>query len=135
MRRPPEATPRMRPEERPRKLTRRSSSPSGKVFKMMASVSRAGMRCRRAEVSGRETDGDESHAKSRANAEHKYLPHAWRHGNAEAGRSGGKCRHADILVWAVQWCSEERGERITTEGTEEPQRERRFECQEVVVAR
>src|ERR1700752_4528488 len=33
----------MRPEVRPRKLTRRSASPSGKVFKMMASVSRAGI--------------------------------------------------------------------------------------------
>jgi hypothetical protein len=28
---------------RPRKLTRRSASPSGKVFKIMASVSRAGI--------------------------------------------------------------------------------------------
>src|SRR5215469_11824854 len=34
----------MRPEARPRKLTRRSASPKGKVFRMMASVSRAGMR-------------------------------------------------------------------------------------------
>src|SRR5271166_3564291 len=40
----------MRPELRPRKLTRRSASPSGKVFKMMASVSRAGMKCRRARL-------------------------------------------------------------------------------------
>src|SRR5215469_3883548 len=40
----------MRPELRPRKLTRRSASPSGKVFRMMASVSRAGMRCRRADI-------------------------------------------------------------------------------------
>src|SRR5215470_17720652 len=47
MRRAPAATPRMRPELRPKKLTRRSASPSGKVFKMMASVSRAGMKCRR----------------------------------------------------------------------------------------
>src|SRR5580704_5584423 len=47
MRRAPAATPRMRPEVRPRKLTRRSASPSAKVFKMMASVSRAGMKCRR----------------------------------------------------------------------------------------
>src|SRR5579862_4144169 len=47
MRRAPAATPRMRPELRPRKLTRRSASPSAKVFKMMASVSRAGMKCRR----------------------------------------------------------------------------------------
>src|SRR5512136_3113977 len=45
MRRAPAATPRMRPEVRPRKLTRRSASPSAKVFKMMASVSRAGMKC------------------------------------------------------------------------------------------
>jgi len=40
----------MRPEVRPTKLTRRSASPSGKVFRMMASVSRAGMRCRRADI-------------------------------------------------------------------------------------
>src|SRR5258708_37207810 len=44
MRRAPAATPRMRPEVRPRKLTRRSASPSAKVFRMMASVSRAGMK-------------------------------------------------------------------------------------------
>src|SRR5215469_4851752 len=50
MRRAPAATPRMRPELRPKKLTRRSASPSGKVFKMMASVSRAGMKCRRARL-------------------------------------------------------------------------------------
>jgi hypothetical protein len=31
------------PVARPRKLTSRSASPSGKVFKIMASVSRAGM--------------------------------------------------------------------------------------------
>src|SRR5260221_14424704 len=43
MRRAPAATPRMRPEVRPRKLTRRSALPGGKVFRMMASVSRAGM--------------------------------------------------------------------------------------------
>src|SRR5258708_7015220 len=47
MRRAPAATPRMRPEVRPRKLTRRSASPSAKVLRMMASVSRAGMKCRR----------------------------------------------------------------------------------------
>src|SRR5579863_5940043 len=52
MRRAPAATPRMRPELRPRKLTRRSASPSGKVFKMMASVSRAGMKCRRDRLAG-----------------------------------------------------------------------------------
>src|SRR5207249_10329819 len=48
-RRAPPATPRMRPEVRPKKLTRRSASPSGNVFRMMASVSRAGMNCRRAD--------------------------------------------------------------------------------------
>src|SRR5258707_15881991 len=47
MRRARAATPRMRPDVRPRKLTRRSASPSAKVFKMMASVSRAGMKCQR----------------------------------------------------------------------------------------
>src|SRR5258708_32499432 len=47
MLRAPAATPRMRPEVRPRKLTRRSASPSAKVLRMMASVSRAGMKCRR----------------------------------------------------------------------------------------
>src|SRR6266478_9324595 len=47
MRRAPAATPRMRPEVRPRKLTRRSASPSAKVLRIMASVSRAGMKCRR----------------------------------------------------------------------------------------
>src|SRR5208282_3288366 len=35
---------------RPKKLTRRSASPSEKVFKMMASVSLAGMSCRRADA-------------------------------------------------------------------------------------
>src|SRR5215469_14166027 len=49
MRRAPAATPRSRPEARPKKLTRRSASPSGNVFRMMASVSRAGMTCRRAD--------------------------------------------------------------------------------------
>src|ERR1700676_70157 len=44
MRRAPAATPRILPEARPRKLTSRSASPSGKVFKIMASVSRAGMK-------------------------------------------------------------------------------------------
>jgi hypothetical protein len=39
----------MRPDERPKKLTRRSASPKGKVFKMMASVSLAGILCRRAD--------------------------------------------------------------------------------------
>src|SRR5215467_5924266 len=43
MRRAPAATPRRRPDERPKKLTSRSASPSGNVFKMMASVSRAGI--------------------------------------------------------------------------------------------
>src|SRR4029077_3359747 len=43
MRRAPEAAPRIRPELRPRKLTRRSASPNGKVLRMMASVSLAGM--------------------------------------------------------------------------------------------
>src|SRR6266853_1375102 len=50
MRRAPEATPRTRPDERPKKLTRRSASPKGKVFRMMASVSRAGMSSRRADA-------------------------------------------------------------------------------------
>src|SRR5690348_829322 len=40
----------MRPELLPKKLTRRSASPSEKVFKMMASVSLAGMSCRRADA-------------------------------------------------------------------------------------
>src|SRR6266849_5091739 len=53
-RRAPAATPRIRPEERPRKLTRRSASPSGNVFRMMASVSRAGMSCRRADLASNE---------------------------------------------------------------------------------
>src|SRR3989442_10974445 len=50
MRRAPAATPRTRPEERPKKLTRRSASPRGNVFRMMASVSRAGMSSRRADA-------------------------------------------------------------------------------------
>src|SRR5437879_2259181 len=50
MRRAPAATPRTRPDVRPRKLTRRSASPSGNVFRMMASVSRAGMSSRRADA-------------------------------------------------------------------------------------
>src|SRR5260370_39233682 len=37
----------MRPDVRPRKLTRRSASPSAKVLRMMASVSRAGMKFKR----------------------------------------------------------------------------------------
>src|SRR5947208_13040620 len=37
-------------DERPRKLTRRSASPRGNVFRMMASVSRAGMSSRRADA-------------------------------------------------------------------------------------
>src|SRR4029077_715844 len=49
-RRAPAATPRIRPEERPKKLTRRSASPRGNVFRMMASVSRAGMSSRRADA-------------------------------------------------------------------------------------
>jgi hypothetical protein len=49
--RAPEATPRIRPDVRPKKLTRRSASPSEKVFKMIASVSLAGMSCRRADAS------------------------------------------------------------------------------------
>src|SRR5690349_16750728 len=40
----------MRPELRPKKLTRRSASPSEKVFRMIASVSLAGMECRRADA-------------------------------------------------------------------------------------
>src|SRR5882724_486884 len=54
MRRAPAATPRTRPDARPRKLTRRSASPSGNVFRMMASVSRAGMSCRRADAASNE---------------------------------------------------------------------------------
>src|SRR5439155_2732512 len=46
----PAATPRTRPDERPRKLTRRSASPRGNVFRMMASVSLAGMSSRRADA-------------------------------------------------------------------------------------
>src|SRR5437667_10175454 len=42
-RRAPAATPRNRPPERARKLTSRSASPRGKVFRMIASVSRGGM--------------------------------------------------------------------------------------------
>src|SRR6266404_4651550 len=53
-RRAPAATPRTRPEDRPRKLTRRSASPSGNVFRMMASVFRAGMSCRRADLASNE---------------------------------------------------------------------------------
>src|SRR5229473_314112 len=49
-RRAPAATPRTRPDESPRKLTRRSASPRGNVFRMMASVSRAGMGSRRADA-------------------------------------------------------------------------------------
>src|SRR5437899_9523322 len=40
----------MRPDVRPRKLTRRSASPSAKVLRMMASVSRAGMKFWRARL-------------------------------------------------------------------------------------
>src|SRR5271157_6552890 len=68
----------MRPDERPRKLTRRSASPSGKVFRMMASVSRAGIGCRRA-------DHELRHRRClrplRAHAGLTYLPYTAKHRN------------------------------------------------------
>src|SRR6184192_4431597 len=72
-RRAPAATPRSRPEVRPRKLTTRSASPSGNVFRMMASVSRAGMGSRRADAA---PDNCETPSESHAHAELNYLPHA-----------------------------------------------------------
>src|SRR5467141_1338157 len=65
MRRAPAATPRTRPDARPRKLTRRSASPSGNVFRMMASVSRAGMSCRRADAASNELRHTARNARAR----------------------------------------------------------------------
>src|SRR5208282_974358 len=70
IRRAPEATPRMRPDVRPKKLTRRSASPSEKVFKIMASVSLAGMICRRADAAPDTLRSDmQRHPDSQAHAE------------------------------------------------------------------
>src|SRR5277367_5626381 len=85
MRRAPAATPRMRPEVRPKKLTRRSASPNGKVFRMMASVSRAGMQCGRA--SGRKTDGCFPRIR-RTPEELHFLSQARGHRNVQAKKVG-----------------------------------------------
>src|SRR5262249_42801422 len=72
MRRAPAATPRRRPDERPKKLTRRSASPSGHVFRMMASVSRAGiMSARRQRVAHCAEPQEAQPQKGRI-----FLPHA-----------------------------------------------------------
>jgi sulfofructose kinase len=72
-RRAPLATPRKRPEVRPRKLTRRSASPSGKVLRMMASVSRAGMTGRRADSAHRCCAARRAAARK---SELCFIPHA-----------------------------------------------------------
>src|SRR5205823_10108157 len=76
-RRAPAATPRSRPEVRPRKLTTRSASPSGNVFRMMASVSRAGMGSRRADAAPDKCDTSEARTRGPLD-----LPHALRRRNA-----------------------------------------------------
>src|SRR5215471_10964522 len=63
----------MRPDVRPKKLTRRSASPSGNVFRMMASVSRAGMNCRRADSDSLFPRGT---AKIARECELEFLSHA-----------------------------------------------------------
>src|SRR3974390_3354068 len=82
IRRAPAATPRMRPEVRPRKRTGRSASPSGKVFRMMASVSRAGIRSRRADS---RAQGEPQPRKMRSKAELKYLPQQRKQRNDSGG--------------------------------------------------
>src|SRR5271169_462522 len=66
----------MRPELRPRKLTRRSASPRGKVFRMMASVSRAGMRYVGTPTASRGGNETDAPRKTSARAELNYLPYA-----------------------------------------------------------
>src|ERR1700720_273929 len=86
MRRAPAATPRMRPEVRPRKLTRRSASPSAKVLRMMASVSRAGMKCRRdrLERGTRKVSGQaERTCRTRLNTTGGEASQCWRGGSVE----------------------------------------------------
>src|SRR5216684_1364262 len=97
MRRAPAATPRMRPEVRPRKLTRRSASPSAKVLRMIASVSRAGMKCRRdrLERAVRKDSGQAGRAcRTRLNTTGGEASQCWRGGVVEeteemTGRRGG----------------------------------------------
>src|SRR4029450_10675118 len=62
----------MRPDERPKKLTRGSASPKGKVFKMMASVSLAGILCRRADCASLPAYNQKAERKRESN----FLPHA-----------------------------------------------------------
>src|SRR6266850_1164257 len=120
MRRAPAATPRMRPEVRPRKLTRRSASPSAKVFKMMASVSRAGMKCQRdrlergiGKVSGQagrtyrtklNTTGEEASQCRRERVVEEMQGEGWpkavvwvRFQNGKTFKYYFQCRRADIL--------------------------------------
>src|SRR6202007_3453809 len=119
MRLAPPATPRMRPEVRPRKLTRRSASPSGKVFRMMASVSRAGMRCRRADILRKVTAALRG---NRAPVQNLITYHTqggmamiawgalWRKRDAiwnRRGARGGRCaprrENLKIILWERRW--------------------------------
>src|SRR5580704_4132554 len=103
MRRAPAATPRMRPEVRPKKLTRRSASPNGKVFRMMASVSRAGMQCGRA--GGRKRDGSFPRIR-RTPGELHFLSQARGHRNVQqkkVGISFGKSRGLPAEISGVTW--------------------------------
>src|SRR6266403_1669482 len=105
----------MRPEVRPRKLTRRSASPSAKVLRMMASVSRAGMKCRRDRLERgiRKVSGQAGRTcRTRLNTTGQDASQCWRggvveeKGEMERGRGNfqfGKtfkyyfqCRRADI---------------------------------------
>src|SRR5580693_2899103 len=103
MRRAPPATPRMRPEVRPRKLTRRSASPRGNVFKMMASVSRAGIRCRRADAASNACKLSEPHA----HAELFYLSYAVARRNYFRRKTGCAVK----ILWCVILLSRHAGYR------------------------
>src|SRR5882724_6383356 len=90
MRRAPEAAPRIRPELRPRKLTRRSASPSGKVFRMIASVSLAGM-CESARRRYAERFA-KTLSETHAHAELLFLPYANRPRNPRRTNHRNFCR-------------------------------------------
>src|ERR1700719_4751934 len=82
----------MRPEVRPRKLTRRSASPSAKVLRMMASVSRAGMKCRRDRLERvvRKDSGQAGRTcRTKLNTTGGEASQCWRAGGVEAMQGGG----------------------------------------------
>src|SRR5208337_2178303 len=92
----------MRPDERPRKLTRRSASPSGKVFRMMASVSRAGIGCRRAH---HELRHRHYLRPLRAHAGLTYLPYTAKHRNdlrTNGVENEGRARTYDTRLQVIK---------------------------------